>query len=85
MGAGVALVAAHPRPREGAQRVCQGRRARERGAQGRRQRPGLHGADRGAKRPVRLAQVLPVAFHGDVTAEHPGARQMGPDSKIGAP
>lgn len=30
-------------------------------------------------------QVLPVALHGDVAAEHPGARQMGPDRKGGAP
>lgn len=55
------------------------------GARDRRQRPGLPGADRGGKRPVLLAQALQVALHGDVAAEHPGARQMGADRKGGAP
>lgn len=95
----VARVAAHPRPRAGAQRVGQGRRARERGTQGRRKRPGLPGADGDGERPVLLAQALPVALHGDVAAEpagvsrlvrlplpgQPGPGQMGPDCKGGAP
>lgn len=38
-------VAPHPRPRAGARRAGKGGRARERSAQGRRERPGLPGAD----------------------------------------
>lgn len=54
-----ARVAAYPRPRAGARRAGQGRRARERGTQGRRVRPGLPGADGDGERPVLLAQALP--------------------------
>lgn len=68
----VARVAAHPRPGEGAQHVGQGRRARERGTQKRRERPGLPGADGNGERPVLQAQAIPVALHGDVAAEPPG-------------
>lgn len=95
----VARVAANPRPGEDAQRVGQGRRARERGTQGQRERPGLPGADGDGERPVLLAQALPLALHGNVAAEpaglprlvrlplpgQPGQGQMGPDRKGGAP
>lgn len=95
----VARAAAHPRPGEGAQRAGHERGARERGAQGRRERPGLPGADEDGERPVLLAQALPLALHGDVAQEpaslprpvrlplpdQPDQGQMGPDRKGGAP
>lgn len=74
-------------------------RARERGTQGRRERPGLTGADGDGERPVLLAQALPLALHGDVAAVpacllrlvrlplpgQSGQGQMGADRKGGAP
>lgn len=66
----------------------------KRGTQGRRERPGLPGADGDGERPVLLAQALPLALHGDVAQEPaglprlvrlPGRGQMGPDRKGGAP
>lgn len=86
-------------PQAGVRRAGQGRRTRERGARGRRQRPGLPGADGDGERPVPLAQRLPLALHGGVAAEpagpprlarlplpgQPGQGQMGPHRKGGAP
>lgn len=82
----------------GPRRAGQGRRARERGAQGRCERPGLSGADGDGERPVLQAEALPVALHGEVTQEpaglpclvrlplqgQPDARQAGSDCTGGA-
>ena len=79
----VVRVSTHPRPRAGPRRVGQGRPTRERGAQGR------------CERPVLLAQALSVTLHGDVAQEPAGqprlvrlplhgqsdARRMGLDCK----
>ncbi len=87
------MAATHPRLGEGARRAGQG------GAQGRCERPSLPGVDEDGERTVLLTQVLPLALHGDVTAEPAGQSrlvrlplpgqssqgQMEPDSKVGAP
>ena len=62
MGQESARVAVRPWPGAGPRRAGQGRRARERGAQGRCERPGLPGADGDGERPVLLAILMPFAL-----------------------
>lgn len=63
-------------PGYGARRASQGWRGRERGAQGKRQRPSPPGADGDSERPVLEAKALPLALLGNVAAEHPGASRL---------
>lgn len=69
------------------------------GAQGRRQRPGLPGADGHGEQPLLLAQAVPLEVHGHVDVEPPvvpqlvrlpvqgqaGLREMARDRKGGSP
>lgn len=88
-----------PRQGEGARRADPRVGLRRGGAQGRRQRPGLPGADGHGEQPLLLAQAVPLEVHGHVDVEPPvvpqlvrlpvqgqaGLREMARDRKGGSP
>lgn len=68
--------AGRPRQGEGARRADPRVGLRREGAQGRRQRPGLPGADVHGEQPLLLAQAIPLEVHGHVDVEPPAVPQL---------